>query len=98
MAKKTKKRERQYEHIKESQLSRGTSMRRAKQIAGRTVNKQRREAGETPNRQTQGTGNPRTALETRSRDELYNAAKQLNIQGRSKMNKGELVKEIRKRQ
>ena len=98
MAKKTKKRERQYEHIKESQLSRGVSTRRAEEIAGRTVNKQRREAGETPNRRTQGTGNPHYSLETRSRDELYNTAKKLNIRGRSKMSKGDLVREIRNRQ
>jgi hypothetical protein len=43
------KRERQYEHIKESEKKEGRSTKRAKEIAARTVNKQRREAGETKN-------------------------------------------------
>jgi plasmid stabilization system protein ParE len=92
------KRKRQYEHIKESQKERGTSERRAKEIAGRTVNKSRREAGETPNKRTQGSGNPRRSLSDRSRDELYNKAKQLDIKGRSKMNKRELVEAIQGKQ
>ena len=41
------KRERQYEHIKESEQEAGRSTERAKEIAARTVNKQRAEAGET---------------------------------------------------
>jgi hypothetical protein len=41
------KRDRQYEHIKESELEEGRSTDRAEEIAARTVNKQRREAGET---------------------------------------------------
>ena len=41
------KRERQYEHIKESELEQGRSTKRAKQIAARTVNKERAEKGET---------------------------------------------------
>ncbi|HZT17695.1 MAG TPA: hypothetical protein VFA19_17290 [Gaiellaceae bacterium] len=41
------KRERQYEHIKESEEERGRSAERAKEIAARTVNKQRAESGET---------------------------------------------------
>ena len=90
--------ERMYEHVKESELERGVDEAKAKEIAGRTVNKQRREEGRTPNRTTQGTGNPRTSLEDRSRDELYNRAKQLGIEGRSKMDKEALVEAIRKRQ
>lgn len=43
----SKKRERQYEHIKESEVKEGRSTKRAKQIAAATVNKQRRQAGET---------------------------------------------------
>lgn len=46
----SKKRERQYEHIKESERERGRSEDRAEEIAARTVNKQRREAGETKGR------------------------------------------------
>ncbi|HEX9618695.1 MAG TPA: hypothetical protein VF989_01090 [Polyangiaceae bacterium] len=89
------KRERQYQRIKESQQKRGTSVKRAKEIAARTVNKQRRQSGQTPNRRTQGTGNPNLSLSGRTRDELYNRAKQLRISGRSKMSKSELMKAIR---
>ncbi len=87
--------ERQYEHIKKSAQDRGTSTDRAKEIAARTVNKQRRSEGRTPNRTTQGTGHPRRSLDARSKRELYNRAKELNIEGRSKMNKEQLVKAIR---
>lgn len=86
--------ERMYEHIKESSEDRGVSERHAKEIAARTVNKKRRTEGRTPNKRTQGTGNPNRPLEERSRDELYNEAKELHIQGRSKMNKSELVEAI----
>ncbi|MFA9478156.1 Rho termination factor N-terminal domain-containing protein [Phycisphaerales bacterium AB-hyl4] len=89
--------ERQYEHVKESELERGSSEERAKEVAGRTVNKQRREEGRTPNEKTEGTGNPNQSLESRSRDELYNQAKELGIAGRSRMNKDELVEAIRKK-
>jgi hypothetical protein len=88
--------ERKYEHVKESALESGKSEKRAKSIAARTVNKQRREEGRTPNRTTQGTGNPNTGLKERTRDELYNRAKLLGIEGRSKMNKDELVAAIRR--
>ncbi len=40
------KRERQYEHIKESQKEKGRSTKRAKEIAARTVNKERAKSGE----------------------------------------------------
>jgi hypothetical protein len=93
----SKKDERQYEEIKSSQLKRGVSLERAKEIAASTVNKQRREEGRTPNKTPQGTGNPRTRLEDRSKQELYNRAKELHIQGRSTMNKSQLVAAIRKR-
>jgi hypothetical protein len=91
----TEKRERQYEHIKDSALDRGAPEPRAKEIAARTVNKQRRESGETPNTRTQGTGNPRLRMQDRSRDELYNTARKLDIEGRSRMSKDELVEAIR---
>lgn len=93
----TDKDRRQYEHIKESALERGTPEERAEEIAARTVNKERREEGRTPNKTTQGTGNPRRALENRTVDELRNKAKELKIPGRSKMNKGDLVQAIRHR-
>ena len=88
--------ERQYEHVKESELERGVKEDRAKEIAARTVNKQRREEGRTPNKRTQGTGNPTLGLDDRSRDELYNRAKELGIEGRSRMDKSELVQAIRR--
>lgn len=87
--------ERKYEHIKESSLERGMPEERAEEIAARTVNKGRREEGRTPNRTTQGTGNPNRGYEARSRDELYNIAKDRDIPGRSKMNKDELIDAIR---
>ncbi|MEX1014895.1 MAG: Rho termination factor N-terminal domain-containing protein [Candidatus Paceibacterota bacterium] len=93
-----KKDERQYEHIKESQLERNTSEERAKEIAARTVNKTRREENRTPNKKTKGTGNPNVPLEDRNADELKNKASELEIPNRSKMNKDELVKEIKKKQ
>jgi len=91
----TKKEKRQYEHIKESNEERGKSERRGKEIAGRTVNKQRRQQGETPKKSTQGTGNPNTSLDDRSKQELYNMAQEMDIEGRSKMSKKDLVSAIR---
>jgi plasmid stabilization system protein ParE len=93
----SEKDERQYEKIKDSALERGRSERRAKEVAARTVNKQRRREGRTPNRTTQGTGNPNRSLQDRTVQELRNLASELDIQGRSKMRKDELVKAIRKR-
>ena len=43
----SKKRERQYEHIKEGYRERGVSTEEAEERAARTVNKERREHGET---------------------------------------------------
>ena len=88
--------ERKYEHIKESVLERGGDDDRAEEIAARTVNKGRRQEGRTPNKRTQGTGNPNTLLEDRSRDQLYNQAKELGISGRSTMKKPELIQAIKK--
>jgi len=95
------KRERQYEHIKESAKDRGVSTKRAKEIAARTVNKERARSGESRQRsrtstrdissgrrggKRSGTSGPRG----RTRDQLYNEAKNLGIEGRSKMNKRQL--------
>ena len=91
----TDKDERQYEHIKEQQQKSGKKTEKAEEIAARSVNKQRREEGRTPSKATQGTGNPNSSLESRTKQELYNRASQLNIKGRSKMNKSELVSAIR---
>ena len=89
--------ERMYEHVKDSELERGRSAPKAKEIAARTVNKHRREEGRTPNRTTQGTGNPSRSLEARPKRELYNRARELDVEGRSSMSKDELVRAIRRR-
>jgi len=91
----SKKDEDQYEHIKESVKERGKSTDRAEEIAARTVNKQRRKEGRTPNKSTQGSGNPNSSYEERTKQELYNLAKKKDIDGRSKMDKEELVKALR---
>lgn len=93
----TDKDERQYEHIKQSEMDDGTSEDRAEEIAARTVNKRRREEGRTENETTSGTGNPNTRLEERTVDELRNRAAELGIEGRSEMNKDELISAIRER-
>jgi len=99
------KRARQYEHIKESELGRGTSPSRAEEIAARTVNKERAQAGEsrTSSRlsrtdkpatrrggQRSGTSRPRG----RTRDQLYEEARKLGIDGRSRMNKSQLQRAV----
>ena len=89
--------ERMFDHVKESEIERGRTADKAAEIAGRTVNKQRREEGRTPNVRTQGTGNPNRSLDERSRDELYNRARQLAIPGRSSMTKQQLVEAVRGR-
>lgn len=89
--------ERQYEHIKASERERGKEQDRAEEIAARTVNAQRREEGRTENERTMGTGNPNSALEARTVDELYNRARELGITGRSSMKKADLVQAIRDR-
>jgi plasmid stabilization system protein ParE len=88
--------ERKYEHIKEGYEERGVGEDRAEEIAARTVNKDRREEGRTPNQRTQGSGNPNTPLESRTRDELYNLARERDVKGRSKMDKDELVRAIKR--
>lgn len=87
--------ERKYEHIKEGYLEEGKSEDEAQEIAARTVNRGRREEGRTENERTMGTGNPTTRLESRSKDELENRAKELDISGYSSMSKDELIREIR---
>jgi hypothetical protein len=103
--KKGTKRARQYEHIKESQKDQGASEDRAEEIAARTVNKERARSGESRTRsrtstqdmsssrrggQRSGTNRPKG----RTRDQLYEEAKNLGIEGRSTMNKDQLQKAI----
>ena len=87
--------ERQYEHIKESNLDRGMKKERAKEVAARTVNKQRREEGRTPNEKTQGTGNPNKGLESRTKDELYQQAKDIGLDVTTDMKKSEIISKLR---
>jgi hypothetical protein len=94
------KRERQYEHIKESALERGEDEDTAEEIAARTVNKERARAGEAKEASRSSTedisSGRRGGLRShrgpggRTRDQLYNEARERNIPGRSKMNKAEL--------
>lgn len=90
--------ERQYEHVKESNLERGVEEDLAKEIAARTVNKQRRKEGRTANKTSQGTGNPNKPLNDRTVQEIRNLAAEMKIRGRSKMNKAELIQAIRDHQ
>jgi CRISPR/Cas system-associated endonuclease Cas1 len=103
--KKGSKRARQYEHIKDSQKSQGKSESRAEEIAARTVNKERARSGESRTRSRTSTqdmsssrrGGQRSGTNRqkgRTRDQLYNEAKQLGIEGRSKMSKRQLVSAI----
>lgn len=87
--------ERQYEEIERSVKRRGSSADRAQEIAARTVNKQRRKEGRTRNRTTLGTGKEGEAYEERTKDELYNLARQRHIDGRSSMSKQELIDALR---
>jgi plasmid stabilization system protein ParE len=98
------KRDRQYEHIKESLLDRGTSEDKAEEIAARTVNKERARAGEA--REASRTsiddlsssrrgglrshGGPRG----RTYDQLRNEAREKGIKGRSTMTKAELERAV----
>lgn len=98
------KRERQYEHIKESALERGESQQRAEEIAARTVNKERARHGEAKEASRSSTedisssrrGGLRSHGGSRgpTKDQLYNEAKQRDIQGRSKMNKEQLERAL----
>src|ERR1700754_979819 len=103
--KKGTKRARQYEHIKESQKDQGVSEDRAEEIAARTVNKERARSGESRTRSRTSTndmsssrrGGQRSGTNRqkgRTRGQLYEEAKNLNIDGRSKMNKEQLQRAI----
>lgn len=101
----TDKQERKYEHIVESEEKRGVPEKRAKEIGARTINKERAQRGQskTASRtsvedmpssrrggQRSGTNRPKG----RTRDQLYNEARQKNIPGRSKMNKAQLERAV----
>ena len=102
------KRERQYEHMKESEQDQGRSTKRAKEIAARTVNKERARTGEARESSRasrrdmsssrrgglrSGTNRPKG----RTKEQLYNEARRMNIEGRSKMNKQQLQRAVDRR-
>lgn len=103
--KKGTKRARQYEHIKDSELDQGASEKKAKEIAARTVNKERARAGESRQRSRSsvddissgrrgGLRSGTNRAKGPTRDQLYNEAKQLGIDGRSKMDKEQLKRAV----
>ena len=99
------KRERQYEHIKESEKEQGRSTKRAKEIAARTVNKERARSGEASRASRTSTrdmssyrrGGMRSGTnrpEGRTKEQLYNEAKRLDVPRRSQMNKTQLQRAV----
>jgi hypothetical protein len=103
--KKGTKRARQYLKIKRSARKRGASPSRAREMAARTVNKNRARSGESSTRsrsstrgaspsarggQRSGTGRPKG----QTKEQLYNQAKRLRIDGRSNMDKGQLQRAV----
>ncbi|MEK6274854.1 MAG: plasmid stabilization protein [Actinomycetota bacterium] len=105
------KRERQYEHIKDSARKQGRSTKRAKEIAARTVNKERARSGEAKTSSRSSTrdmsSSRRGGLRSRSgrtggasgqtKEQLYNQAKRLNVKGRSRMNKRQLLAAVNRK-
>ncbi len=100
----TDKQERKYEHIRDSAKSRGTSTKRAKEIAARTVNKERAQRGQskTASRSSvrdmpssrRGGLRSHSGPKGRTREQLYNEARQMGIEGRSRMNKAQLQRAV----
>jgi hypothetical protein len=98
------KRERQYEHVKEGLLERGENAQTAEEIAARTVNKERARAGEARTASRSSTDDissgRRGGLRShrgpggRTKDQLYNEAKDKGIKGRSKMTKAQLERAV----
>jgi hypothetical protein len=105
--KKGTKRARQYEHVKKSEKQAGRSESRAEEIAARTVNKEKARSGESRTRSRSSTddissgrrGGKRSGSGPggRTREQLYNEAKQLNISGRSKMSKKQLLAAVNRK-
>jgi hypothetical protein len=102
--KKGTRRARQYEHVKQSETEAGRSEGRAEEIAARAVNKERARSGEsrsssrssTRGRSASSRGGKRSGSGPggRNREQLYNDAKKLGIEGRSSMNKAQLQRAV----
>jgi hypothetical protein len=99
------KRERQYEHIKASERQQGASLKRVEEIAARTVNKERARSGEAKTSSRTSTSDissgRRGGLRSgkpgprgRTREQLYQEARSLGIEGRSHMNKAQLQRAV----
>ncbi|HEY6538170.1 MAG TPA: plasmid stabilization protein [Candidatus Dormibacteraeota bacterium] len=98
------KRERQYEHVRDSLKDQGRPTKVAKEIAARTVNKERARRGESKEASPTSTkdisSGRRGGLRShsgpggRTRDQLYEEAKRRGIAGRSQMNKSQLQKAL----
>ncbi|HST32737.1 MAG TPA: hypothetical protein VLJ80_04360 [Solirubrobacteraceae bacterium] len=103
--KKGSKRARQYEHVRQSERQQGASESRAEEIAARTVNKERARSGESRTRSRSstddissgrrgglrsGTAGPRG----RTREQLYQEARKLGVDGRSRMSKAQLRRAV----
>ncbi|MFE2015810.1 plasmid stabilization protein [Streptomyces sp. NPDC059491] len=98
------KRERQYEHIKESALDRGEGEKRAAEMAARTVNKERARAGESRtaskssiedmSSSRRGGQRSHSGAQGPTYDQLYAEAQRRNLHGRSSMNKAELKRSL----
>jgi hypothetical protein len=99
------KRDRQYEHIKDSERRSGVPEGRAEEIAARTVNKERARSGESRRRSRASTADISSARRGglrsgkpgprgRTRDQLYQEARKLGVEGRSRMNKAQLARAV----
>jgi hypothetical protein len=98
------KRERQYEHVKDSAKKRGESEKRAKEIAARTVNKDRAQSGEAKQKSRTSTNDvspehrggkrSHSGAQGRTKAQLYEDAKRQHVKGRSSMTKAELEKAV----
>ena len=102
----SKKRERQYEHIRDSLEDRGYKDDAAKEIAARTVNKERARSGEAKEASRSSiedmSSSRRGGLRShkgpggRTYEQLYNEAKDRGVKGRSKMTKAELERALKR--
>ena len=103
--KKGTKRARQYEKVKRSARGRGVSTSRAKEIAARTVNKNRARSGVSRTRSRSSTRGPSPSRrggqrsgtnrpKGQTKEQLYNQAKRLRVEGRSSMNKSQLQRAV----
>ncbi len=100
----SEKRERQYEHVKESAQDRGTGTKRAEEIAARVVNKERARAGESDQASRtslqdvssghRGGKRSHSGAQGRTKAQLYEDAKRQRVPGRSRMSKAELQKAV----